>query len=235
MSAAGRPPPEGAWYLRRWPWILLLAGAAVPVVSGAPPGQRRGAGGGRCTGSDRAVATQAAQRPNGPTAAQPPCSSLYPPAPLPSALPGPPGARVVCGRCGSGAHGHHRLCARRWVPSCLALPPSASTVAAPPCTSQRPRALTAPLSFCPPPAVLAAARGQAHAIRWLPSAGEAGVSGGGALALELATTLPVLMGAAFTQNNIHSMARPQGVELVGEWGGWAVWQRSGAALAAARA
>jgi hypothetical protein len=38
LRAAGhKQAAEGGWYLRRWPWIVLLAATAAPVVSGGSP------------------------------------------------------------------------------------------------------------------------------------------------------------------------------------------------------
>jgi hypothetical protein len=38
LRAAGHPAAASgdAWYLRRWPWILLLTALATPAVSGKP-------------------------------------------------------------------------------------------------------------------------------------------------------------------------------------------------------
>ncbi|KAL4421373.1 hypothetical protein ABPG75_010664 [Micractinium tetrahymenae] len=54
-------------------------------------------------------------------------------------------------------------------------------------------------------AVIAARKGEAHSIHWLPSKEEAGRSSGAGLGLELASVLPIMMGAAFTQNQINSV------------------------------
>ncbi|KAI7841461.1 hypothetical protein COHA_004856 [Chlorella ohadii] len=53
--------------------------------------------------------------------------------------------------------------------------------------------------------VVAGRQGKAHDIHWLPSAEEAGTHSKAGLFLEVASVFPVMMGAAFTQNNISSV------------------------------
>lgn len=70
----------------------------------------------------------------------------------------------------------------------------------------------------PHPSVVAVRAGEAHAIRWLPSREEAGAPSRGAFLLEVVSSVPVLMGAAFTQNNIHGAVSPPLAGLKGVCG-----------------
>lgn len=106
---------SGAWYMRRWPWILLLAATAMPVVSVRSLDKLSGVS----LLGDAAVTLMA-----------------------------------VTGLVLTG---------------------------------------------------IAVRQGKAHGIHWLPNKENAGVSSPARLALEVVSVIPIMMGAAFTQNNINSV------------------------------
>lgn len=53
--------------------------------------------------------------------------------------------------------------------------------------------------------VVAGKAGEAHPLHWLPSREETGAKTTGRLVLEVGSALPVMLGAAFTQNNINTV------------------------------
>ncbi len=60
--------------------------------------------------------------------------------------------------------------------------------------------------------MVAGKAGEAHPLQWLPSREETGAKTTGRLVLEAGSALPVMLGAAFTQNNINTVVSGAGVD-----------------------